>query len=223
MRILACLPAVVVDGCVQGLGAVPDVVAEPAGIKEDRLFRAMQIFGIGGAGGSEMTVFAHGCFKALPEFIGLPGLQADLFRAFAVGKDGGFEIKAVARQRTEGIGWLKIDEMLWSLGALELRLSESTPTVGFWTEIFNLIESRFCAQEGWNVCGKIRGCETIHEPVPLVAPAESRGGADEKREYDGGSGTADEEGACRRDIGHIGGSISRPWPARLSRRNAVES
>jgi hypothetical protein len=37
-------PAVVVDGGVQGLGAVADIVAEPAGVEDSGLFDAAQIF-----------------------------------------------------------------------------------------------------------------------------------------------------------------------------------
>ena len=69
-------PAVVLDGGVQGLRAVADVVAEPAGIEDDGLLDGAGVV----SGGGKMAILAQGGLQPFPDFVGFPWLQADFFR-----------------------------------------------------------------------------------------------------------------------------------------------
>jgi len=70
------LPAVVLDGGVEGHGAVADVVAEPAGVEEDGGLDGSGVL----VGGDELAVLAEVDLETLPDFLNLPGLEADAFR-----------------------------------------------------------------------------------------------------------------------------------------------
>ncbi len=92
-------PAVVLDGGVQGHGAVGDVVREPAGVEEDGGLDGGCVF----VGGGKFAVLAEVRLEALPDFFYLPGLHADFFRGEGdvgvrglCGSEGADEVVALA-------------------------------------------------------------------------------------------------------------------------------
>ena len=115
-------PAVVLHGNVQGLRAVADVVSEPAGVKNDGRLDRLRVLA---ACGVKDPVLAHGGLQPLPDFVGLPGLQADLLRPLAGGEDLGLKVEALMRQRAQCIGEFQIDKVLGSLGGAQFRLGRA--------------------------------------------------------------------------------------------------
>ena len=104
-------PAVVLDGGVQRLRSVADVMPQPAGIKENRLFHRLGFLVVG----RHEAVLAHGGLQPLPHLGRLPGLQANLLRPLAGGKDLGLEVQPLVRQRAQRIGRLQVDEVFRGL------------------------------------------------------------------------------------------------------------
>ena len=97
-------PSVVLDGGVQRLRAVGDVVAKPSGEEDDLRLGGLGVL----VGGDEGAIVAEGAFEALVDLGGDVGLQADLLRGQGKvgmrglrGGEGADVVVAAAGQRAD--------------------------------------------------------------------------------------------------------------------------
>jgi len=169
----------------EGLRGVANIVAQPAGIEEDRLLDGAGVL----MGRSEVAVLAQSGLEALPDFSGNPGLEADLFRALAGGKDLGLEVQAPMRKGAKGIGQFEVDEVLWSLGGYQFRLGGRAPAIGLGTQVLDLIESIRRVEECGYIGRKRGRGKAVDHAVALVAPGActQRQGKNEDQPRDGWS------------------------------------
>jgi len=177
-------PAVVVDGDVEGLRAVGDVVAEPSGVEEDGGFDGFGVL----VGGGEGAIVAHGGLEAFPDFAGDVGLEADLLGAEvggAVGMrgdvrvEGGDVLVALAGQGSDEVGVFDVDEVVGGLSGDEFGLGAGTPAVGLGAEVSDFVDGFGRAHEGGRVGGEGFGGEAVDHAVAFAPPAEGGGDGDE--------------------------------------------
>jgi hypothetical protein len=183
---------------VQGLGAVADVVAEPAGVKDGSVFDALEIFLVDGDGGGDPTVLAQSGLETLPDFKSLPGLESYLFRALVVREDLSLEVETVVWQRTERVGVFEVDEVFGGLSLLEFRLTEGAPAVWLRAQVFDFVDGCRGAQKRGNVSGKGGGGQAINETMALIAPAETLGWEEESGDQQACGEAAKRQSAHRR-------------------------
>src|SRR6202011_5698085 len=100
-------PAVVLDGGVQRLRGVPNVVSQPTRVKDRSLLHGRGVL----VGGGELAILAQGGLQPLPDLRCLPGLQAYLLGTLPGRKDFGLKIEPTAGQGTERDRRLPVDEV----------------------------------------------------------------------------------------------------------------
>jgi hypothetical protein len=170
-------PAVVVDGDVERLRAIGDVVAEPSGVEEDGGFDGLGVLMLGG----ELAVVAHGGLEALPDLTGDVRLEAYTFGAElggevgvggGVGVEGGDVLVALAGQGSDEVGVFDVDEVVGSLSGDELGFGAGTPAVGLGAEPGDFIDGFGSAKESGHVGGEGFGGEAVDHGVAFAAPAE---------------------------------------------------
>ena len=179
-------PAVVVDGDVEGLRAVGDIVAEPSGVEEDGGFDGFGVLMLGG----ELAVVAHGGLETLPDFTGDVGLETHALGAevgSAVGMRGNVRIErgdvlvALAGQRSDEVGVFEVDEVVGGLGSDQLGLGAGTPAIGLRAEVGDLGDGFRRAEEGGDVGRQGFGGEAVDHGVAFAAPAEGGGDGEQDR------------------------------------------
>jgi hypothetical protein len=212
-------PAVVLDGVVEWLGAVADIVAEPAGVEEDGELDGGGVFMRGG----EFAVLAEVRLEALPDFFDLPGLEADGLEGlnFRVLRKRGGEVadevvafagEVVAVDAVRGSvftggravgGPLVVEEVVGRLGGDELGFGVALlPAVGLGAHPLDDVDAVGVAEEVGDFGGKILRGETVDEHVTVAAPGVGGGGGEdgEKRggeRYAGDRGEAHGESITR--------------------------
>lgn len=196
-------PAVVLDGGVEGLGGIADVVAEPACIEKDSLLDGRAVL----MGGGEIAILAQGGLEALPNLSGLPGLEPDLVWALAGGKGTGLEIEATTGQRTESVGGLKVNEVLRGLGGAQLGLRGRPPAVRFGAQVLDLIDGSGRTEKGGDIGGQVDDGEAVDETVALVSPGAGKLRGDGERKQRQGCRC----GKTRRPQGRHEASIRLAW------------
>ena len=102
------------------------------------------------------------------------------------GGEGADVVVAAAGQRADEVGVLEVDEVLGGLGGVQLGLGGRTPTVGLGAVVLERVEGGGCAQEGWNVRGKVGAGEAVDEHVAVRAPAEGGLGGEQRKQKECG-------------------------------------
>ncbi len=110
-------PSVVLHGNVQWLRTVAHIVSQPAGVKNNRRLDRLCVLPPCG----KKTVLAHCSLQPLPNFIGLPRLQADLLGPLARGEDHGFKVESLVGQWAQRVSRFQIDEVLGRLRGAQFR------------------------------------------------------------------------------------------------------
>ena len=171
-------PSVVVDCGVQRLGAVGNVVSEPARVESDRMFDRKS----GLMRGTPMPVLTKSRLQPAVNFQGDVWLQSHAFGKVVVGmvrRRGALfvelAVKLVAawRKRIQPRDPLQIDEVIRFLRVLQCELRGTSPAVGLWAEVGNF--GNRMPQESRHVSGNVFDRDSINVFVPFVAPAENVG------------------------------------------------
>ena len=169
-------PSVVMNRRVQRIGAVADIMSEPARIENGIRF------GIGGVAMflQRITVFAEGDDQPLVHLNRRVRLQADSFRQQIVGMTGSFlapggqcaiEAVTVGRQ-LHALDGFEVDEVVGLLKALERQLRWTTPAVRFWSNVGQLVAG--VPQKSRNIGRQFLAGHAIDGAVTFVAPGKSR-------------------------------------------------
>src|SRR5258708_38908672 len=93
-------PAVVLNGGVERLRSIADVVSQPPGIEDGSLFYRVRVL----VCGRKPPILPQRRLESLPGRGGLPGLKADLFRTLTGSERLHLEISPPAWQPTDAIG-----------------------------------------------------------------------------------------------------------------------
>jgi hypothetical protein len=169
-------PTVVVNGCVQRIRRVANVVTQPSCIKNGIGLGKISIAMLRNG----MAVFAKGDHQPLEDLGCNVGLQPDPLWQKIIGMPGrllapGFEraIKAVTvGWKVDALDHLEIDEVVRLLRSLQGRLGSLPPAIRLGTKIGQL---SFClAQEGGNVGRQLLGCNPVDRAVAFIAPRPCR-------------------------------------------------
>ncbi len=186
-------PAVVVDGGVERLRAVGDVVAQPACLKQDDGLDTGQVL----IGCAELAVVAKVGFQAFPYLFDLPGLKANLGRGErqvrmlllccfeclhelepAAGKHT--PVRAAARgtsraRRTGEIGPLKVEEVIGRLRVVQFIFRLVAPLIGFGALVLNDVGRVAVAKKSRHIRRQTFDGKAIDHAVAIATPGVGRG------------------------------------------------
>lgn len=112
-----------------------------------------------------------------------------------MGEDLGFKVEAIARQRSECVSGLEVDEVLWSLGGAQFLLAAGAPAVWFGAQIFDFADRRIRVEEGGNIGRQGAGRQFIDHAMAFTAPSEAGNRGKEGENKRAGSEAAGKNGA----------------------------
>src|SRR5277367_932301 len=87
-----------------------------------------------------------------------------------------------ARQRSDNVGILEVDEVVGCLRGVQLRLGRRPPAIGLRPEIFDLVDRFGASQKGGHVRREAFGSEAVDHPMASVAPSERRRDGEQRKE-----------------------------------------